>query len=200
MALSRVVDGDEVDAGTVDETDVLEALACGNPRQALTLLMTRDGTRIYRYALAMTNDPHLADEIRQQVFTDAFRDLKTFRGKSSVRAWLFGIARHRCLDAAKQKRRWIRRFKHEPPATQVAPDCEPDREIDRRYLAKLVASCLQKLAPAVHEAVVLRYQQELSYNEVASLVGTRAGTVQQRVARALPVLRKCVDAQLSSGG
>jgi RNA polymerase sigma factor (sigma-70 family) len=200
MVLSRVAHSDDLARDLDDETDVLHAIASGDVRQALTLLMRRHGLRIYRYALAMTNDPHLADEIRQRVFVDAFSDLATFRGQSQIRAWLFGIARHRCLDAAKANRRWIRRYKHEPPAVQIAEDCEPDREIDRSYLAKILARCLQKLAPAVHEAVVLRYHQDLSYSEVASLIGDRAGTVQQRVARALPVLRKCVDAQLASGG
>lgn len=199
MVLSQVAHGDDA-ARDLDEIDVLDALAGGDFRRALTLLMRRHGVRIYRYALAMTNDSHLADEIRQQVFVDAFRDMKTFRGQAQIRAWLFGIARHRCLDATKAKRRWLRRYKHEPPAVQIAEDCEPDREIDRSHLAKIVAFCLQKLAPAVHEAVVLRYHQDLSYSEVASLVGDRAGTVQQRVARALPLLRRCVDAQLGSGG
>jgi RNA polymerase sigma factor (sigma-70 family) len=200
MALSNVAHGDDVEPGLLEDADVVEALTCGDRGRALTLLMTRHGERVYRYAVAMTNDYQLADEIRQQVFVDAYRDLETFEARSHIRAWLFGIARHRCLDAAKSKRRWNRRYKQEAPAHEVAHDGHPDRDLDRNYLAKLVAICLQKLAPAAHEAIVLRYHQELSYTEVASLVGERAGTVQQRVARALPVLRKCIDAQLGSGG
>lgn len=204
MALSNVACSDRVeDCGPEDadaDADVAEALATGDLRRALTLLMTRYGDRIYRYAVAMTNDHELADEIRQQVFVAAHRDLRKFEGRSRIRSWLFGIARHRCLDAAKAQRRWNRRYKQEPPDQQVAGDCDPDRDIDRHHLAEIVAICLQKLAPAALEAIVLRFHQELSYSEVADLVGDRAGTVQQRVARALPLLRKCVDAQLSSGG
>lgn len=197
MALSNVACGDQVE--DLEDADIAAALTAGDVQQALTLLMTRYGDRVYRYAVAMTNDLELADEIRQQVFVAAYRDLRRFEGRSRIRSWLFGIARHRCLDAAKAQRRWNRRYKQEPPSQQIA-DCDPDRDIDRLQLAALVAACLQKLAPAALEAIVLRFHQELSYTEVADLVGDRAGTVQQRVARALPLLRRCIDAQLGSGG
>ena len=61
----------------------------------------------------------------------------------------------------------------------------------------MLAECLQKLQPAARQAVVLRYQEELSYDEAAAVSGVRVGTLQQRVARALPVLRKCVEARMS---
>jgi RNA polymerase sigma factor (sigma-70 family) len=200
MALETVADSADVDGGTLEDPDIVEALEVGDERNALTLLMKRHGENVYRYALAMTNDAQLADEIRQQVFVAAYRDLRKLKRHAQIRSWLFGIARHRCLDAAKAKRRWNRRYKHEPPAQQIAPDQDPDREIDRNHLVKLLARCLEKLAPAALDAIVLRFHQELSYSEVADLIGERAGTVQQRVARTLPILRKCVDAQLSGGG
>jgi RNA polymerase sigma factor (sigma-70 family) len=73
-------------------------------------------------------------------------------------------------------------------------------QIDHHRLAQVVERCLFALAPAAREAVLLRYQQELSYDEAAEVTGERPGTLQQRVARALPVLRKCVEAQLRTGG
>lgn len=183
------VQGDEVEA----------ALAIGDKRRALTLLMARHGEGVYRFALAMTGDHHTADDVRQQVFVEAYRDLGRFAGRSSVQTWLYGIARHRCLDAAKARRRWDHRFKNAPPAEIEIDDREPDREIDRNRLAGILATCLAKLAPAAREAVVLRYHHELSYDEAAAIAGDRAGTLQQRVARALRVLRRYIEAELCAG-
>ncbi len=198
MAISKVPpsDGDEDEA--FDEREFAAALASGDLRRALTLLMTHHGDRVYRYAVAMTGSHQLADEVRQVVFVEAYRDLQSFAGRGSVQSWLFGIARHRCLDATKSHKRWNHRYKNDAPSD---PDIiEPDLEVDRPRLVRILAQCVRKLAPAAREAVMLRYQQELSYAEVAAMVGHRVATVQQRVARALPVLRRCVDAELNPGG
>src|SRR5262249_23650225 len=60
---------------------------------------------VYRYCRIALGDTVLADDVHQQVFIEAFRDLPGFAGRSTLRTWLFGIARHRVLDAAKRRRR-----------------------------------------------------------------------------------------------
>jgi RNA polymerase sigma-70 factor (ECF subfamily) len=183
----------------VDDADIRAALAAGDARRALTLMMNRYGAEVYRFAYAMTHSFHLAEEVRQQVFVEVYRDLSAFAGRASLRAWVFGIARHRCLDIAKKHRRWTQRFKNQPPTDEEPDDHEPEHDLDRSRIAKILEHCLSKLAPAARDAVVLRYQQELSYDEASAIAGDNAGTLQQRVARALPLLRRCVDAQLAGG-
>jgi RNA polymerase sigma-70 factor (ECF subfamily) len=177
-----------------DDGDIRAALRTNDLRQALTLMMNRYGDEVQRFAYAMTHSDHLADEVRQQVFVEVYRDLPSFGGHASLRAWVFGITRHRCLDATKKHRRWTHRFKNEPPSEEEPDDHE--RELDRSRLAKILAICLAKLAPAARDAVVLRYHQDLSYDEASAVAGDNAGTLQQRVARALAALRRCVDARL----
>jgi RNA polymerase sigma-70 factor (ECF subfamily) len=182
-----------------DDGDIRAALRADDVRRALTLMMKRYGDEVYRFAYAMTHSVHLAEEVRQQVFVDVFRDLPTFAGRASLRAWVLGIMRHRCLDVTKRHRRWTNRFKNEPPADEEPDDHEPERELDRSRLAKILAACLAKLAPAARAAVVLRYHQDLSYDEASAVAGDQAGTLQQRVARALPALRRCVSARMDAG-
>ena len=192
---------------TFDEDEVDAALSRGDLQHAFTLLMTRYGDPVYRYALAATGDAHQAEEVRQQVFVEVYRDLPSFGGRAPVRGWLFAVVRHRCLDATNMLRRWGLRYKNELPADPelyriaglTTDQTELMDQLDRHRLAQLVERCLPTLAPAAREAVLLRYQQELSYDEAAEVTGERPGTLQQRVARALPVLRKCVEAQLRAG-
>jgi RNA polymerase sigma-70 factor (ECF subfamily) len=188
--------GDVVERAVADDDDIRAALRANEVRRALTLMMNRYGDEVYRFAYALTHSQHLADEVRQQVFVEVYRDLTSFEGRASLRAWVFGITRHRCLDATKKDKRWTQRFKNEPPPDEEPDDHEPDREIDRSRLAKILAICLGKLAPAARDAVVLRYHQDLSYDEASAVAGDHAGTLQQRVARALPALRRCLDARL----
>ena len=185
---------------TFAEDEVDAALASGDRQRAFALLMTRYGDQVYRYALAVTGELQIAEEVRQQVFVEVYRDLPRFAARAPVRGWLFAIVRHRCLDAAKSFRRWGLRYKNELPIEAELDDTEPGDQLDLARLARVLEGCLSLLAPAAREAVLLRYQQELSYDEAAEITGDRPGTLQQRVARALPVLRRCVEAQLRPGG
>jgi RNA polymerase sigma-70 factor, ECF subfamily len=192
--------GDAAGQPVHDDGDIRAALRANDLRRALTLMMNRYGDEVYRFAYAVTHSHHLADEVRQQVFVEVYRDLASFEGRASLRAWVLGITRHRCLDATKKHRRWTHRFKNDPPPDEEPEDHQLERELDRRKLAKILATCLAKLAPAARDAVVLRYHQDLSYDEASAIAGDHAGTLQQRVARALPALRRCVDARLAAGG
>jgi RNA polymerase sigma factor (sigma-70 family) len=158
------------------------------------------GAEIHRFCASMLDDVSLADDVHQAVFVQAYEGLASFRHEGSYRSWLFGIARHRCLDAVKARRRWRWRFVlGKDDADQVAatsatvdpvPALEHTAETDRRTDA--LRACLHTLAPHVRVAVLLRYEQGLPYEEIARLSRERAATIQTRVARALPVLRDCV--------
>jgi RNA polymerase sigma-70 factor, ECF subfamily len=178
---------------TDDVSEIEAAHLAGDKRRAVALLMDRHGSGIYRFAMAMTRDRNLAEEIRQQVFVHAYCDLDRVAAGTPLHAWLFGVARNRCLDALRTRGRWYARFKNEAPAESEQSHGEPDRELERGRLARVLARCLAMLAPAAREAVVLRYQQELSYDEAAAIVGVQPATIRKRVTRALPVLRRCVE-------
>ncbi|TMQ05954.1 MAG: RNA polymerase sigma factor [Deltaproteobacteria bacterium] len=182
-----------------EDGEIEAARAAGDHRRALTLLMARHGDGIYRFAMAMTHDRNLAEEVRQQVFVEAYRDVGNLAAGSSLRSSIFGIARHRCLDAVHARTRWNQRYKNRLLEEPEQDDCEPELEFDRGRLVRVLAACLDRLAPAAREAVVLRYHQELSYDEAAEIAGERPGTLRRRVSRALPVLRRCVQITLRPG-
>jgi len=182
-----------------DDAEIEAARSVSDKRRMLTLLMARHGDAIYRFAVAMTRDRDLADEVRQQVFVEVYRDVGNLAQDSSLQDWVFGIARNRCLDAVNARKRWNERYKNAVPEEPERDDGAPERDLDRGRLARILVACLARLAPAAREAVVLRYQQELSYDEAAVVAGDSPGTLRQRVARALPLLRKCMEHHLHPG-
>ena len=83
----------------------LAALAHGDRRGALAILMREYGAAIYRYCHKVLRSRTLADDVHQLVFVQAFEDLGEFSGTSTFRPWLYAIANHRCLDAPGADRR-----------------------------------------------------------------------------------------------
>jgi RNA polymerase sigma-70 factor, ECF subfamily len=182
-----------VDAGE-GEAEVLAALDGGDHDRALTALMRTLGAPVYRYCRQLIGDRALAEDVQQVVFAQAYEHLATFERRSTVRAWIFTIAHNRCLDVLKAERRWSRRFTPEDEAPEPShPDPPVDERLGATTTGQAVADCLQRLEPHVRMAVMLRYQEGLAYDDIARISRERAGTVQARVARAMPLLRQCLE-------
>jgi RNA polymerase sigma-70 factor (ECF subfamily) len=175
------------------EQQVDDTLERGDRKAALALLMEGCGGAIRRLCADLLGDPVQADDVAQLTFVQAFDALNGLRRQSSYRAWLMGIARHRCLDAIKSRRRWTRIFVIDGADADVA-DAPVDLEshLAADAVARAIAACLRILPEAMRVAVVLRYRQGLSYRDISSEVGAREGAVRVRVARALPKLQRCL--------
>jgi RNA polymerase sigma factor (sigma-70 family) len=87
------------------DRDRLEFGLTGDMNRAMQLLMQRHGRAVHRYCCKQLNDAALADDVRQEVFIAALRNLPRFEGRSTLRTWLFAIARHRTSDAVKRRKR-----------------------------------------------------------------------------------------------
>jgi RNA polymerase sigma factor (sigma-70 family) len=186
--------GPPPEAASDPERDALAALDRGRFEEALAVLMRTYGSAVYRYCRQTVGDDDLAQEVHQMTFVQAYEGLPRFSRRSSLRTWLFGIARHRCLDLLKISRRRRKRFgpiedTFEPPA----PDRSAEDRLADRSRAGALADCLRALAPHVRDTVLLRFQQNLSYPEIAALSDEKAPALQVRVARALPLLRRCLE-------
>lgn len=177
------------------EADALSALDRGDREGALTLLMDAYGTALYRFCRQMV-DAELADDVHQLTFVHAFEGFERFARGSSLRTWLFSIARHRCLDALKTSRRRCARFEAADVLPE-RPDPAPpaDDRVAAHGLLRALRRCLAQLPPSHRSAVLLRFQASLSYPDISAAVGEHPATLQARVARALPVLRRCLERQ-----
>lgn len=185
------------------DAEIEAALLAGDHDKALRLLMQVHGDDVLRFAFAMTRDTHLAEEIQAQVFVEACRDLDKLKDPSAAFNWLLRITRNRSIDFAKAQSRQRGRLAGEQPDEVIDPRVEhgPDRlneSLDRKKRAQVLGECVAKLPPKYRSAVLLRFYEERSYDEAASITEEQAGTVQRRVSRALPLLKKCMRAKGAS--
>jgi RNA polymerase sigma-70 factor (ECF subfamily) len=178
------------------DADVLALLDLGDAEGALRCLMARHGASVYRYCREALRDDSVVDDVHQQIFMAAYRDLPRFRRQSMIRLWLFAIARHRVLDAVKHRRnarRWVDDIAF-PDAPDPGPS--PAESLDAARLRQALAASLDELPADTRTAVLLHYQQGFTYAEMAKICGAQAGTLYARVARALPVLRSRIESRL----
>ncbi|TMQ16912.1 MAG: RNA polymerase sigma factor [Deltaproteobacteria bacterium] len=181
----------------VFESDALPEGSGGavDRRGAVVDLMRAHGDAVLGFCLRVLGDAELAEEVRQQTFLEAFRDFDRFQERSSRRAWLFGIASHRCLDTLRNQQRRSRWIENDEDAVLNThdPDTGPGAQIEHAQLASALEECLKALSPEVRMTVLLRFQTELTYDELALQLATRADALQMRVTRALPRLRRCLE-------
>jgi RNA polymerase sigma-70 factor (ECF subfamily) len=141
-------------------------------------------------------DPTDADDAVQECYLRALRHFDTLRG-ADVKPWLFAILRNVCrVEFGRRSRVVLYDVNAEPDnsesaiplwqETQDTPETEMLRRLDAETIRGLVAS----LPDSFREVVVLREIEDLSYREIADVVGAPVGTVMSRLARGRALLRE----------
>jgi RNA polymerase sigma-70 factor, ECF subfamily len=184
-------DGD-VGAARVSGPELLET---NDRRAVLARLMSEHGDAVYGLCVRILRDSALAEDVLQQVFVEAHRDLQRFEGRSSMKTWLLAIAGHRCQDAIKARHRRDKRFLTDEQAVANVADPTPDAHVrlDRARSLQALDDCIETLSAESRTAVLLRFQAGLSYEEMAAALRAKADTLHARVTRAMPVLRRCLE-------
>jgi RNA polymerase sigma-70 factor (ECF subfamily) len=158
-------------------------------------LMAEHGDALFTLCLRVLREPVQAEDVLQQVFLEAHRDRARFEGRATLRTWLFSIAIHRCQDAIKAKRRLFRRIEVDERAVDAFEDPRQGQEVQLQQQRQLVdlAKCLGALSPDARLAILLHFQLDMSFDEMEKQLRTKSDTLQTRVRRALPVLRRCLE-------
>ena len=176
-----------------EDRRIAATLEARDARAALPLLMDRHGPTVYRYCRRMLGADADGEDVSQIVFMQAFEWIQRGRQVDNVRGWLLGIARHRCLDRLAGRRRspvLVETGELERALDAEAPVELPFRDPRAR---QALEDCLDELDARSRMVVLLRFQDQLSYDDISKLTGDRPGALRVRVARALPALRGCLE-------
>lgn len=174
--------------GAADEAEAIARLiAAGEHRDALARCAKTYGAPLGRLCMALTGSQAEAEELVQETLLAAYDAFPTFRFESSVKSWLYGIARRICgrHNEVKNRRQARLRLVHDTGRAADAGELALERE--RAIRAR---EALASLKPSEREAVVLRYDAGLSFREVAAACGVDEAAARKRVSRALSRLRE----------
>ena len=149
--------------------------------------------RVYRLAYRLTGNVPDAEDLTQEVFVRVFRSLPTYT-PGTFEGWLHRITTNLFLDMARRRQRIRFEGLGDDAAGRLSGDePTPAQAFDARHLDGDVQQALAALAPEYRAAVVLCDIEGLSYEEVASTLGVKLGTVRSRIHRGRAQLRVALE-------
>ncbi|MEX2181929.1 MAG: sigma-70 family RNA polymerase sigma factor [Gemmatimonadaceae bacterium] len=176
------------------DTELLDGCRRGDPH-AQRALFDRHRDRIYSIALHyLRGDGDAAQDVTQEVFVKLFRAADTFRADARLSTWLYRVVANACADELRRRRRLVLLgdvpAANHPQVEQPEPTAPDGR----------VSAALQGLSPRLRLVVVLRYFDDLSYDEIGEAIGVTSGTVASRLNRAHAILKRKLDPLRASFG
>jgi len=189
------------------ETSDAEAVAQirAGDADAFRVLVERHGRSVFRLAFRMTGNQHDAEDLVQETFLRAFRQIRRFDGRASFGTWLYRIAANCSLDLIRSRKR---RQEQQTPVDEEGQELAaaaasgaptPDRLAFSGELQQLLAPALERLSPTERTAFVLRHYEGMCIEEIGNALGVHAGAAKHSVFRAVQKLRRALEPAVSTG-
>jgi len=185
---------------SADNEDELVRKAQEGDSDAFDLLVRRHLKTVWSVVWRILRQRENTEDVVQDVFLSAYQALAGYRGECRLSTWLHRIAVTRSLNHLRSRGERLRRASRsleesEDPAL-AAPEGTglptPLAALEAKELAQRLAACLESLPALWRAAVTLRDGEEMSYEEMADVLGVPLGTVRSRLARARASLRACI--------
>ena len=173
---------------------------------AFEQIMRLYADRLYNYILRMVGNATDAEDLVQETFLRAYQGLPQFDGRASLGTWLYRIATNLCIDHQRRRARRVQTVSYSEgedeegePAAWDFPDQQTPNPLEaalNRELEAVVEDAIDKLSPKLKTVLLLYDVEELSYEEIARVLGIPIGTVKSRLNHARTQIQKAVAAYL----
>jgi len=176
----------------VNQSEAIVACQNGDD-EAFRVLFETHKDRVYSIALRYVGDSTAAMDIAQETFLKLLSSIQQFRGDASFESWLYRLVVNCCLDYHRKRRRFLPLLDDaldEALDLFRAPNDSALHDLLREEQAERVQQLVAQLPEEQRMVVVLRYTEDLSYEEIADLLGCRRGTVASRLNRAHKALER----------
>jgi len=147
--------------------------------------------RLVRYLVSLLGRRDGVDDLVQETWLRVLERGESYDGRSRLEPWLFRVARNIALDAMRKQPMFSLDSNEEDVVRSSLASSEPSPYTlaARTQDAERLAHSLQALEPAFREALMLRFQEDLSLQEISAIVGAPVSTVASRIYRGLATLR-----------
>ncbi len=179
---ARAVTGD-VSVTALPEATLIERALQGDHR-AFGELVRRYQDAVYNVCYRMLGDPHEAEDASQEVFLRVYRHLHRYDRQRRFSTWVLSIASHYCIDCLRRRQVvWVS-WEDVPSQVIAAPTALPEETLVRKESCDKVQQLLEHLAVEDRLVLILHYWHNLSYREIAQVMGLSEGAVKTRAHRA----------------
>ncbi|MCS6773014.1 MAG: sigma-70 family RNA polymerase sigma factor [Thermoflexales bacterium] len=179
-----------------DEQAFIARLKAGD-EAACAACIEAHSPMLYRLALRLTGDPAEAEDVLQDTFLSAFRNLHTFDGRSALGTWLYRIAHNAALMRLRKRRLLasLDDLESDDALPLISDAKAPDELIAEQETAEALTTAIMALPQSLREVFVLREVEERSTAETARLLQISEGAVKTRLHRARQALRRLLTDQ-----
>jgi RNA polymerase sigma-70 factor (ECF subfamily) len=180
-----------------EEDRALVGRALAGDQRAYERLVGKYRVPLTRHVTGMLRDPQAVDDLVQEAFVKAFTALPSYDPSYAFSTWLYRIATNHAIDHIRRRRLPTVSI-DKPIATREGevqmelPDStyRPDRAIVSDQRGALLRDAIDRLPEKYHRVIVMRHQEDLSYEEIADQLGLPLGTVKAHIFRARALLNK----------
>ena len=172
-----------------DDLELIDAWRAGDERAATTLV-TRHAPAVARF-LVSCGERREVDELVQDTFVRAFGALDSFRADSSLRTWLFTIARRLLLDRRRADRR--RRDRVEIAEGDAVTEVDALDRVVAGETEERLRRAVERLSPKQREVFTLRVTEGLAYRDIADVVGSTEGAARVHYHNAVRSIKEFLD-------
>jgi RNA polymerase sigma-70 factor (ECF subfamily) len=159
--------------------------------EAFTMLVETYQKPVYNLCYRMLGEVEAAEDASQETFLKAFQFLARYDRQRSFATWLLSIAAHHCIDRLRRRRHVSISIDEDEDRQMELPDRnapDPEMEAMKKQQGERLQRCLQSLDPTDRAAVVLRYWQDCSEQEIAQALKLTVPAVKSRLHRARKAL------------
>ena len=178
-----------------DESEIIRRCQKGE-KQAFGILVKHYMKRAYFTALGLIGRHEAALDLSQDAFVRAFRAINRFDPEMKFFTWYYRILKNLCLNFLRDRAKHARSFSDvEGKVLQTVPDQSQDASLlaEQNEVKEMVWSALNTLKPNEKEIILLKDFQDLSYKEIAELLGCPLGTVMSRLFTARKALKEKLE-------
>lgn len=185
-----------IDDPQIETQALIEACLQGD-QTAYAALYDRFAAGIYRLCYGLLLNREDAEDIAQEAFVYAFKNLRRYdASKSAFKTWLYTIAISRCRNVYRRQRLpSVDLFALLQQGIPAPRNESPEAAYARTSAAEAVTQALRSLSPRLREAIVLRYAKGLTYREMSEVIGCPPKTAESRVRLAHEALRGLLQPQ-----
>ena len=175
-----------------DEDQLVKASQQGD-QEAFAILVLRHQRRVFNLSLRLVHNEEDASEVAQEAFVSAWQGLPAFRGEACFSTWLYRITYHCGLRQLERRKREIA-LQEAMQAEQIVSAHEreksPEDVVEQHEQQALLRGVLDQLPARYRLILLLRDFQELTYQEMASMLALPIGTIKTHLFRARHLLKQ----------
>lgn len=158
---------------TADYTEILIARAQSGDREAFGLIFEHHHRFVFKFVYAMIGERAAAEELTQETFLGAYKNIHSLRGDAALRTWLCGIAKNLVYKSFRSRGKEFAQSDDDIETLDISgnENAAPDREFLSKELNSKISRALEKLDEDKRIVFTLKELQHLSYKEIAEITG-----------------------------